>query len=185
MAGRWNRKPLVPPYSPLREPLQMAGCICICSLPACPSVPHETAEPSPAFCVPRAGVGLQHSPALQAPVAGQGPGCWTCPHQWLQHCWPSTQCKGAVCMHVLRTGCLVLLPITNFSWLKEKEIHLRIVREVTDSHVQQNSLSSLRNRTRHQLTGYQGGFGTLFSWSHCFLQLTRSNNTKKKITPAP
>lgn len=76
--GRWNRKPLVPPYSPLRESLQRVGCICIFALPACHSVPHERAEPSSASCVPRAGMGLQPSPGLQAPVPGQGPGCWTC-----------------------------------------------------------------------------------------------------------
>lgn len=38
-----------------------------------------------------------------------------------------------------------------FSWLKAKEMYLWIIREVTDSHLQQNSLSPLRNRTRHQL----------------------------------
>lgn len=69
----------------------------------------------------------------------------------------------------------MLLPITNFSWLKEKEMCLWIIREVTDSHLQQNSLTS----EEQDQASSQRGFGNLFAWSHSSLQLTCGNYEKK------
>lgn len=88
-------------------------------------------------------------------------------------------------MHVLRTGCLMLLPITNFSWLKEKEMYLQIVREVTDSHLQQNSLVSEKQdqTSAHRISRRFWHF--ILMGSLLFFAVITKKKKKKKITPSP
>lgn len=123
------------------------------------------------------------SPAqpCRSPLLGRDLAAGRAPAGGCSTAGPSTGCKAAVrlctCI-VLEIWCLMLLPITNFSQLKRKEMYLRSVRELTDSHLQQNSSCSPRSRSRHQLTWYQGDLGALFPWSHCFLSLTCSDYAK-------
>lgn len=140
---------------------------------ACPFVSRCLVETPPGCRRPRGRRGARTaSPARRVPAVTQGRGC--------APTGPSSRMAVYEC--VLKNSCLVLLPVPNFSPLKGKEMCLRSVRELTASHSQQNSRRSPGRRIGHQLTGYQGGFGTLFPWSRCFLSLACSDYAKNNCS---